>query len=236
MASDAPDERSEPHRHTVLNVFGLTLEVSNPRLAELLTMDARDALATDVKDLLRPAPADAQDAPGAISDDFPVRVDARTEQQERARAKLHHRVRDVGERLGFETAPDRTWVSPTGISVVVREFAHSITLAAAAHYVREILAVVARSPDPDRTAALVVVCDHDAADVLKVAIRQARAYQTMRVARIEDLEELAALVDRGAVAHTHALAFIAPIAAIDVGELLAVLRCNTGAGDEKGMM
>ncbi len=32
-------------------MFGLTLEVSNPRLAELLTMDAKEALVTDVREL-----------------------------------------------------------------------------------------------------------------------------------------------------------------------------------------
>lgn len=39
-------------RYAVLEVFGLKLEVSNPRLAELLTMSAREVLTSDVMDLM----------------------------------------------------------------------------------------------------------------------------------------------------------------------------------------
>lgn len=50
-ASTQPGETRSGERHPVLEVFGIKLEVSNPRLAELLTMDAKEALTSDLRDL-----------------------------------------------------------------------------------------------------------------------------------------------------------------------------------------
>ncbi|MDI6711769.1 MAG: hypothetical protein QMD96_00875 [Anaerosomatales bacterium] len=227
MTLDDPDARSE-QRHTVLNVFGLTLEVSNPRLAELLTMDAKEALTADIKEVFGPsAPAAAGEAQADAVDVVPS-VDVRAAREEQERRALRERVRLAGERLGFDVALDGTWESPAGVSVLVRDFPRTLTLAAAAHFVRELAGIIARASDPDRTSALLVAADRGCADVLKVAVRQARAYQSMRVACIDDLESLAAVVERNAASHAHALAVIAPIAAIDVGEVVAVLRAAGG--------
>lgn len=229
MTLDGPDARPEGQRHTVLNVFGLTLEVSNPRLAELLTMDAKEALTADIKDVFGSSAPAEREEPGVAAVDVVPSADPRAAREERERHALRERVRRAGERLGFDVALDGTWDSPAGVSVLVRDFPRGLTLAAAAHFVRELAEIIARAPDPDRTSALLVACDRDSADVLKVAVRQARAYQSMRVACIDDLESLAAVVERKAASHAHALAVIAPIAAIDVGEVVAVLRAAAGA-------
>jgi len=47
-----PDESDE--RYTVLEVFGIKLQVSNPRVAEILTMDAKEVLAGAPRDLGSP--------------------------------------------------------------------------------------------------------------------------------------------------------------------------------------
>lgn len=231
MAQDVPDSRSDGQRYTVLNVFGLTLEVSNPRLAELLTMDAKEALTTDIKDVfgtdpLPPQPMSDTELPEGLTP-----LDARAAREEQERRALRERLARVGERLGFSVGADAAWRSPAGMSILVREFPRHLTLAAAAHFVRELAGIIERAPDPERTSALLVAADRDGADVLKVAVRQARAYQSMRVASIEDLESFAELMRADAASHAHALAVIAPIAAIDVGEVVAVLRSAATASD-----
>lgn len=227
MPIEDSDGRSEDQRHTVLNVFGLTLEVSNPRLAELLTMDAKEALTSDIKDVFRSdSVAEAELASADVPTEIPS-VDAKTVREDQERRALRERVRRIGEGLGFSVGPDATWRSPAGMSVFVREFPRRMTLAAAAHFVRELSSIIDRAPDPDRTSALLVASDREGADVLKVAVRQARAYQSMRVASIDDLESLMEVVQRVEASHPHALAVIAPIAAIDVGEVVAVLRSAT---------
>ncbi|MDI6692937.1 MAG: hypothetical protein QMD76_06505 [Anaerosomatales bacterium] len=231
---DAANEPNE-QRHTVLNVFGLTLEVSNPRLAELLTMDAREALAADVKDLFG---GSGQSAAAAALDTDLVDVlpqpDARTAYEEAARKESRDRVVAIGERLGFSVRQDGSWVSPTGIVVLVRDLAGSTTLAAAAHFVEQLQEVLAHDAQPDRSSVLFVTRNHDAAEVLTVAIRQARAYSTMRVACLDDLEDLARMVALGRAHHEQALAVVAPIAAIDVAEIVAVLRAaEAGAHAER---
>lgn len=235
MAQDVPETRSDGQRYTVLNVFGLTLEVSNPRLAELLTMDAKEALTTDIKDIFGADSAASQPIPDTMLTDGLTPHDARTAREEQERRALRERLAHVGERLGFSVGPDATWRSPAGISILVREFSRHVTLAAAAHFVRELAGIIERAPDPERTSALLVAAERDGADVLKVAVRQARAYQSMRVASIDDLESLADLMQADAVSHAHALAVIAPIAAIDVGEVVAVLRsAATASGQSSG--
>src|SRR5450756_2507334 len=54
MDADVRDESDGSDERYTFNVFGLKLEVSNPRLAELLAMDAREALTTDVRELASP--------------------------------------------------------------------------------------------------------------------------------------------------------------------------------------
>jgi hypothetical protein len=230
MTEDDIGRDPAEQRHTVLNVFGLTLEVSNPRLAELLTMDAREALTSDVRDLLGGSPNedDSGDDLGVSEEVVPV-PDAREAREERQRKEFRERARDAGGQLGFDVRQDGSWVSPTGIVVLARDLPGSVTLAAAAHFVKHLEEVAARASQPERTSVLFVVKDRDAADVVRVAIRQARAHSLMRVATLDDIEELARLVANGVAAHEHALAIIAPIAAVDVGEVLAVLRVARAA-------
>jgi hypothetical protein len=54
MSDEDQPTSNERARFAVLDVFGLKLEVSNPRIAELMTMDAKTAFTTDVRDLGNP--------------------------------------------------------------------------------------------------------------------------------------------------------------------------------------
>jgi hypothetical protein len=190
-------------------------------------MDARDALTSDVRDIFGGDSAETSDeSPILDAVDVLPSPDARAAREENARREFRDHVWGIGARLGFEVRQDGSWVSPTGIVVLVRDLPARVTLAAAAHFVQQLQDVVRRAAKPDLTSVLFVTHDRDAADVFKVAIRQARAYAVMRVACLSDLEMLARLVEKGTAAHDHALALIAPIAAVDVGEVLAVLRAD----------
>jgi hypothetical protein len=221
MGDDQIRERS---RYAVLDVFGITLEVSNPRLAALLTMDARAALATDVRELLT---ADGRSVAEALPDVVIAVPNPHTEQLARARAAFRVRADALGRRLGFDVESDGTWASPTHIDILTRTIERPLTVAAAAHYVSEVAVLTNRLPDT--TSVLFVVESQQTADVFKVAIRQRRLHNLMRTVSIEVLEELVGNVASGRVTHDGVLLLLAPIANIDAGELMSVLRADQQA-------
>lgn len=222
MADDAeretrPDDPGED-RFAVLDVFGLTLEVSNPRIAELLTMDARQALTSDVKDLVGGA-----EVAEALPDAVVAVPTAKTGEDERVRREFRGRTDVSGQLLGFETRPDGVWISPGGLAVVTRVVEREVSLAAASHFVGEVAAHREGLAGPDSTA-LFVVSDQHVADVFKVAIRQRRVYHVVRTISVDNLEAIVGYVENGVLDHAHALVLLTPIENIDVGEVLSVIR------------
>lgn len=228
MPDDANDPRSE--RHAVLDVFGLKLEVSNPRLAELLTMNAKEALTTDLRELSPRGEEQrmrAEDIAQAIPD---MMVSAPTPHDDdvvRLRKEFRMRVAEAGRTLGFETRPDGLWISPTGVRILTRTAERPLSLAAATHFVGEMSVIHQQREDASECAVLFVVCDQQTADVFKVAIRQRRLYNVMRTAAIDNLEEMRAMVHAGTLAHHQATLLLAPVANIDVGEMMAVLHAQS---------
>ncbi len=217
-------------RYAVLDVFGLKLEVSNPRLAELLTMDAGKALTTDVRDLggqeLRSQRQEARQAAPEIVLAPPT---PRDEMDEKHRREFRGQVSRVGGSLGFESSPDGMWRSPTGLTILTRGIDRAVSFAAASHFVGEIAAHRESLAGPDATS-LFVVDGQQSADVFKVAIRQGHLYNVMRVISIENLLEIERLLVAGHIDHAKALMLLTPAANIDVGEILSVLRATDAAG------
>ncbi len=211
--------QSSKDRFAVLDVFGLTLEVSNPRLAELLTMDASDVLTSDVRELVV---ADRRAVSEALPDIVVAMPTPHSELADKMRREFRRRADALGARVGFTIEPDGTWSSSTGIDIVVRPVERPLTAAAAAHYVTEVASVTDRLPDS--TAVLFVVPDQDTADAFKVAIRIRKLHDRMRTISIGSLEEAVAMWDDGRLAHRNVLVLLAPIANIDVGEMMAILR------------
>jgi hypothetical protein len=207
-------------RHTVLDVFGLKLEVSNPRLAELLTMDAGDALGTDVKDLVDGA-LDRQMFAQAAPDNVLASPSPKSDHIERVRREFRAAVDELGERLGFDVDVDGTWLSPTGVDILTRTVERPLALAAAAHFVAEIASA---TQSADEHAVLFIVESQQTADVFKVAIRQRRRHHHIRTVALSSLQEVAALRDAGAIDHRSVVLLLAPVANIDVGEVLSVFR------------
>lgn len=222
------DEIREPHdgRYAVLEVFGLTLEVSNPRLAELLTMDARDALTTDVKDLVS-GRIGVEGIAEALPEEMAVAPTPRSDEAVRARKEFRDGVDALGSRLGFDVRDDGTWCSPTGVEIVTRTVERPLTLAAATHFIAEVAAVSER-PDGEG-AVLFIVESQQTADVFKVAIRQRRLYHAMRTISVDNLTDLAGMLEAGALDHRQVVVLVAPVANIDVGEILSVLHADEQA-------
>ena len=225
MSERTSDEARE--RYAVLEVFGITLEVSNPRLAELLTMDATDALTSDVREL---ASADRRAVAEALPDSVVTPPTPQTDEALRVRRAFRTKADALGDVLGFEVESDGTWSSPTGIDIMTRTVERPLTVAAAAHYVSEVAAVTNRLPDT--SAVLFVVDGQQTADVFKVAIRQRKMHDLMRTVSIESLEELVSLYEAGRLGHASVLVLLAPIANIDVSEIMSVLRADAQSGGE----
>ena len=211
-------------RHSVLEVFGLKLEVSNPRLAELLTMDAGDALTSDVKDIFG-GPIDREVFEQGAPEAMLTTTTPRDNHAEMERRRFRARAEVVGNRLGFDVRSDGTWTSPTGVEIYTRTVERPLSLAAAVHFVSEVAAL--ERPESEHSV-LFVVDSQQTADVFKVAIRQRKLYHLMRTATADSLDELAELMGRGVVDHRRVVVLLAPVADIDVGEMLSVIHANQG--------
>ncbi|MHB1340303.1 MAG: hypothetical protein ACYC77_11970 [Coriobacteriia bacterium] len=231
--ADSTEVENGDGRFAVLNVFGLTLEVSNPRLAELLTMDARSALNTDVRDLTQ-----REDTPSEVSATLAEVVEAlpdivvtpqtpHDEAAARQRRDFRARTEAAGASLGFETHGDGLWLSRTGVGVLTRTVERPVSLAAATHFVNEMDQLHSQRADKAETAVLFIVDSQQTADVFKVAIRQRRLYHTMRTVTVDNLEEMQVMSRGGQLAHKDAVLLLAPVANIDVGEMLSVLNSQS---------
>lgn len=219
------DGQEAPGRkHAVLEVFGIMLEVSNPRLAELLTMDASAALTSDIRDLIV---ADSRAVGQALPDVVVSMPSPHTEALSRARQEFRSRADRLGRVLGFSVASGGAWSSPTGIDIVTRTMERPLTVAAAAHYVSEVAAVTDRLPES--AAVLFIVDGQQTADVFKVAIRQRRYHNLMRTVAMDTLAEIGDRYAAGRIDHRGALVLLAPIADIDAGEILSVLKADDEA-------
>jgi hypothetical protein len=222
------DERKDrPVKHAVLEVFGISIEVSNPRLAELLTMDASEALTTDLRGMID---ADRRAVAEALPDAMVSMATPHSEAAAKARHDFRVRADQLGAGLGFAVESDGTWASPTGIDVVTRTVERPLTVAAASHYVSEVAAVTDRLPDT--SVVLYIVSDQQTADVFKVAIRQRRLHNLMRTVSTASLEELGSLHQAGRLDHRQVLVLLAPISNIDVGEMMSVVRAEGEAASD----
>ena len=213
-------------RFAVLDVFGLKLEVSNPRLAELLTMDAKEALGSDVRDIVGSSPsATAEDVRQAIPDVILSPNTPHAEEVARYRKDFRVRVENDARGLGFDVRGDGMWASSTGMSIMTRTVERPLSLAAASHFVSE---VAQRSQGGDQLpgSVLFVVDSQQTADVFKVAIRQRKLYQDMRTVSVDNLEDMRGLIRRGQLTHEQVVVLLAPVANIDVGEILSVIHAD----------
>lgn len=213
-------------RHPILEAFGMKLEVSNPRLAELLTMDAKEALTTEVRKLGPAQEVQARaEAEEAAPDVVIAPAVARDEEEARQRHEFRAAVMESGAALGFDAGADGVWNSPTGVTILTRAIESPMSFAAATHYVAELASRRATIAGP-KSSALFVVDGQQTADVFKVAVRQGRLHDVMRTISLDNLAELRRLLAAGALNHHQVVVLLAPVADIDAGELLSIMRAS----------
>lgn len=230
---EAPIDRDDDSADdTVLELFGVKLSVNNPRLAEILTMDAKEALTTDVKDLVDPAAAREKRAEllEAVPDIMVTPPTPHDEYESEQRAVFRERVDGIGTTFGFDVARDGVWHSPTGLVGVVRPIDKDVTFAVASDTVRK-LDVLRASHGGSEGFGLIVTHDQRTSDIFRVAIRQAGAYGHVRTSSADVLSRLAGLMSTDEMDHTSVLALLAPIAAVDIAEVVA-LMCLRDSAEE----
>jgi hypothetical protein len=230
MGADERDGANNPAERYTFEVFGLKLEVSNPRLAELLAMDAREALTTDVRDLASPraardVPGEAEQAEPGIVMSAPALDD---DDDAQARREYRQHATAIGDALGFDAGPDGLWSSPTGVVILTRAIERPVSLAAATHFVSELAARREQLAGPE-ASVLFVAESQQSADVFKVAVRQRHLYDRMRVVSMSNLEEVRSLLESDVIDHMKAVILLSPIANVDVGEILSVLHAGNMA-------
>jgi hypothetical protein len=117
------------------------------------------------------------------------------------------------------------------VVILTRIAEQGVSFAGASHFVQEI---ADRRPAlaGDESTVLFIAPDQQSADVFKVAIRQAKLYHLMRTVSIENLESLAGLYAADRIDHSQAVILLAPVADIDVGEILAVINAPESNGAE----
>jgi hypothetical protein len=219
-------------RFAVMDVFGLKLEVSNPRLAELLTMDAKTALVSDVRDLgtARAVREFREEVAQAAPEVVFAPPTPKDDEDAALRKDFRFRAATIGSALGFDVSADGVWESPAGLSILTRAIERPVSLAAASHYVTELSNRREQIAGPG-ASVLFIAESQQSADVFKVAIRQQRLYDQMRVISIGNLEDVQRLFTLGAVDHAKAVILLAPTATIDVGEILSVIRAASNGED-----
>lgn len=226
-----PDESDE--RYTVLEVFGIKLQVSNPRVAEILTMDAKEVLAGAPRDLGSPQAEQELRAEAAqAAPDVVVGVPNEQDDRDAAyRREFRGRAASVGRKLGFDAGPDGMWRSPGDATILTRAIDRPVSLLAAVHFVAELRGRLEQSEDA--SASVLFIADgSESVDALRSAIRQARAHGSMRVVRMPLLEELGRMAAAGALRHDEAVSLLWPPASADVEALAALLPRQTGAAGE----
>ncbi len=214
---------------TVLELFGIELKVRNPRLAEVLKMDAKDALSSDMKNLMdgtaiRERAAEASEA---VPDVVLTPGTSRERIEAKERTEMRQRVSALGAALGFDVQPNGTWLSPSGIGVLTRLIEHDITPAAAADFVMKVDAL-----RPELlgilSSALYVAEDKDSAAVMCAAITERGLYDHARAIALDDLEFIQSLHVSQALDHKGVLVLLTPVADADVGDLLSIIRAAAG--------
>ncbi|PKQ30336.1 MAG: hypothetical protein CVT60_00605 [Actinobacteria bacterium HGW-Actinobacteria-10] len=221
--SPADDEET-----TVLELFGIKLNVRNPRLAEALLMDAKEALNTDVRHLgdaeaIRMAQAEISQAVPDVIVSVPTAHDA---DLDRHRTEFRQRVDHLGTELGFSVEPDGTWRSPLGLVLAVRSVIQDVSAAGAADLVAKLEEARRAGTTLCDSALIVARAQQDATD-FALAIRQLKLHHMFRTVSVDNLELMKAMRLRGTLDHVHALALLSPVSEADVGEVLDIIR---GAG------
>jgi len=216
-------DKQKPDEETVMELFGFKVKVSNPRLAEVLRMDAKEALTTDVRTLRGSTDRREQRAEfaQAIPDVVVAEPTPKDLRDLSHRAVLRGRADAVAGALGFDVAADGSWRSPLGVSIMTRIIDGVVSPATAADAISKLapLFVPARTDE----SVLFIVEGEGSVTSYLLALRQQRAHAWARVIRMSDLESLRSLCTAGAVDHERAVGVLSSAMSADSGVIISAL-------------
>ena len=232
-----PDTSPEPDpegRTTVLEVFGMKLSVKNRRLAEILSMDAAEALGFDKRsvssgggDAVEPTAPDliAQ----AVPDVLLAVPEAGDEAETRLRTEARKRLDGLCRDLGFEVLNGGSWGLPGTAVLHTRVISRSLTAAAATDMVGKLVDVVLLGRE-SADSVLLVTFERASVEPLLNAISARGVHGSFRVAHIEDLTRLRDLCRECEDPAGIASGLLSPAASVDLGRTLALLQplCEGG--------
>lgn len=226
-----PNTTPEPDtngRTTVLEVFGMKLSVRNRRLAEILTMDAAEALRLDkrpgssmhssavepvVPDLMAQAVPDVLLAIPGADDGAEARL----------RTEARRQLDEVALDFGFEVLSGGSWGLPGDAVLHTRVISRTLTPAAATDTVAK-LADVVLSGRERTDSVLLLALERASVEPLLNAIASRGLHGSFRVAHLDDVTRLRDLCRKCADRADVASALLSPSASVDLGRVLALLE------------
>ncbi|MBW6468209.1 MAG: hypothetical protein K0B85_03515 [Coriobacteriia bacterium] len=222
------DEPVTDGRSTVVEVFGVKLSVKNRRLAEILSMDAAEALGFEGKS---PKVQDHDLETHVVNEAAPFAVVAAPGPDDAAeaqrRTELRHHVEAIAASLGFTVAAGGKWHSPSGQTLHARIVSRAVSAAAAADTVAKLVGLMKDRPAGE--SVVLITHDRQAAATFIGVIRDRQAHAAFRVVSVEDLEVLGAMSDSARADHATFIALLSPQAAVDIGPAIAQM-CQGSSG------
>jgi hypothetical protein len=226
-----PDTTPAPDpdgRTTVLEVFGMKLSVKNRRLAEILTMDAAEALGFDKRpgndgNTMTVEPVGPEVVAQAVPDVLLAIPGAGDEAEAQLRAEVRKRLDGVGLDLGFEVLSGGSWRLPGNVVVHARVVSRTLTPAAATDMVGKLADVVLFGRE-STDSVLLVTSDPASVEPLLNAISPRGLHGSFRVAHIDDVTRLRDICRECEDPADVASGLLSPAAAVDLGRLLTLLK------------
>jgi hypothetical protein len=216
-------EKAMPDDDSVMELFGFKVKVSNPRLAEVLRMDAKAALTSDVRQLLSPEQKRQQqaDLAQAMPDAVVAEQTSRDIRDVTRRSGMRGRADAIAGALGFDADADGSWRSSSGFNIRTRLVDDAVSPATAADAVSKLAPLF----NPIRTdeSVLFIVEGEGSATSYFLAIRQQRAHAWARMIRLSDLEALRSLRTTGVADHELILSILCAVMSADAGVLVSGL-------------
>lgn len=222
-ADETRDQAGADDRSTVVEVFGVKLSVKNRRLAEILSMDAAEALGFDGRTPGRTSGPEIE--PEVVAEAVPYTALSGPSQDEEAEAQLRSdirlRVDSIAAALGFSVEQGGRWYSPFGFTLHTRIVSRQVSAAGAADAVSKLVALMDSRPAGE--SVLLISPSAEVRESFVTAVRERGAHAVLRVATIDDLERLRAIAEAGAADHPAFIALLSPQAAVSVSAAIPLL-------------
>ncbi|MEW6188808.1 MAG: hypothetical protein AB1466_01665 [Actinomycetota bacterium] len=200
--------------YEILELFGIKLKVKNPRIAEILTMDAKEVLTEDIR-VLRKKLAELDRKESEVE-----KIPSISEIE--SYSDYQRAIDAIGKRLEFDVDLGNLWRSATGIIIIVKAIKDGLNFNQARKYVSEL--ATQQSRISNENAGLFIVGDNISCDILKAAIRSQNLYHLMRVISYENFNQILRLKEAGYLNHKGVVTLMVPLDNIDVGELINVIK------------